>query len=63
EAVYTQPELATQYKVNKSHPYILTNREERRAVHYIVSGECSTAVQVQKKLLSDYKLEVSSTNI
>ncbi|CAI2197275.1 9249_t:CDS:1, partial [Funneliformis geosporum] len=67
EAVYTQPELALQYKVSSSTilrlynkykktkstkdlpksgcPPILTNREERRAVRYIISGECSTAVQ------------------
>ncbi|CAI2194526.1 9920_t:CDS:2, partial [Funneliformis geosporum] len=61
EAVYTQPELAAQYK--SDHPHILTNRKVCKTVHYIVSEEVSTAVQVQKKLISNYKLEVSSITI
>lgn len=44
-------------------PQILTERTERRAVRYIVSGECSTAVQVQKKLQVDHKIEVSAQTV
>lgn len=44
-------------------PRILDKREERRAVRYIVSGECSTATQVQQKLQSDYKIEVCPETI
>ncbi|CAB4401305.1 unnamed protein product [Rhizophagus irregularis] len=44
-------------------PHLLTQRTERRAARYIISGECSTAVQVQKKLQVDHKIEVSAETV
>ena len=35
----------------------MTEREERRTVRYIVSKECSNAVQIQKKLKTNNKLK------
>ena len=44
-------------------PRSLTERTERRAVRYIASGECSTAVQVQKKLQTEYNISISSETV
>jgi transposase len=44
-------------------PQLLAERTERRAVRYIISGECSTAVQVQKKLEVDHDIKVSSDTV
>jgi transposase len=44
-------------------PRLITGRTERRAIRYIVSGECSTATDVQKKLQYDHNLEVSSSTV
>ena len=41
----------------------MTEREERRTVRYIVSKECSNAVQIQKKLKSEQQIEVSSETV
>ncbi|CAB5393933.1 unnamed protein product [Rhizophagus irregularis] len=57
ESIYSPSDLARKYKV------ILTQRTERRAARYIISGECSTAVQVQKKLQVDHKIEVSAETV
>ncbi len=44
-------------------PKLLTEHSERQAVRYIVSGECSTAVQVQKKLQVDHQIKVSTQTV
>ncbi|CAG8806891.1 3548_t:CDS:1, partial [Gigaspora margarita] len=31
------------------HPRVLTERDERNAIYLLVSGECSNAVEIQKK--------------
>ena len=45
------------------HPKLLTEHSERQAVRYIVSGECTTAVQVQKKLQVDHQIKVSTQTV
>jgi transposase len=42
---------------------LLTEHSERRAVRYIISGECSTAVQIQKKLQVEHQVEISTNTI
>ena len=42
---------------------LLSKRHERRIVHYISSGECSTAVDIQKKLKIDDQIDISTETI
>jgi len=44
-------------------PKILTERHDRNIARLIKSGECSNAIQVQKKLISDENMFVSPNTI
>src|SRR5581483_1979047 len=44
-------------------PKILTERHDRNNVKFIKSGECSNAIQIQKKLISDENIIVSSNTV
>ncbi|CAG8802837.1 2346_t:CDS:1, partial [Gigaspora margarita] len=44
-------------------PRFFTKRDERTVVCLIASGECSNAVQIQKKLNIDQKIEVSKNTV
>ena len=44
-------------------PRLLTSRDERILVHRIMTDECSTAVDVQKSLKVNEKLEVSTNTV
>src|SRR5436305_2551341 len=44
-------------------PRIFTGRDERNIVKMLWSGECSTAVDIKKKLKSDYKISVSENTV
>ena len=44
-------------------PKILTERHDRNIARFIKSGECSNAIQIQKKLISDENIIVSSNTV
>jgi hypothetical protein len=50
-------------KPRPGHPRLLSKRHERRIVCYISSGECSTAVDIQKKLKIDDQIDISAETI
>ena len=50
-------------KPKSSWPRIFGVRDERKILQYISSGQCSTAVDVQKKLLVEENFEVSRDTI
>ena len=45
------------------HPRILTERHDRNIARLIKSGECSNAVQVQKNLISNENITISSNTV
>ena len=50
-------------KQRSGRPRLLSKRHERRIVRYISSGECSTAVDIQKKLKIDDQIDISAETI
>lgn len=44
-------------------PRILTERHDRNIAKFIKSGECSNAVQIQKKLISEKNIIVSPNTV
>ena len=45
------------------HPRILTERHDRNIAKLIKSGECSNAIQIQKSLISNENINISSNTI
>jgi len=52
-----------QNKPLKGRPRLLTERDERKIVRKIMVNECSTAVDVQKSLKVNEKIEVNANTI
>jgi len=44
-------------------PRIITGRDERNVIRHILNGECSTAVDIQKRLKTDGKFDVSVSTV
>jgi transposase len=44
-------------------PRVFTERDERNIIRMLSSGECSTAVDIQKKLKTDSKIVVSENTV
>jgi transposase len=50
-------------KPKSGQPRLLHKPDERRILRYINSEECITAVDIQKKLQVDYKMQISADTI
>ena len=44
-------------------PRIITGRDEQNVVRHILNGECSTAVDIQKRLKTDGKFDISVSTV
>ena len=45
------------------HPRIFTGRDERNIINMLTSGECSNAVEIQKSLKTNKRINISSSTM
>ena len=50
-------------KPKPGHPRLLTGQNERKVLQYIITGECTNAVAIQKNLKTEEQVEVSDSTV
>ena len=50
-------------KTKSGHLRIFKGRDKKKVIHLLKSNECKTAIDIQRKLLTDYNMKVSADTI